>query len=66
MVSTSLDSLFDKTRTVIDGMRSRSFRRIVNTASINGQKGQVLSFQPTTRLEPQGKNPPQRSHELDH
>ncbi|MGH6946428.1 MAG: acetoacetyl-CoA reductase [Kiloniellales bacterium] len=40
VLSTNLDSLFNMTRNVIDGMRARSFGRIVNISSINGQKGQ--------------------------
>lgn len=36
-----LDSLFFMTRPVIEGMRARGFGRIVNIASINGQKGQA-------------------------
>jgi acetoacetyl-CoA reductase len=41
VVSVDLDSLFNCTRPVINGMRERGFGRIVNIASINGQKGQV-------------------------
>jgi acetoacetyl-CoA reductase len=37
---TNLDSLFNMTRGVIEGMRERGFGRIVNISSINGQKGQ--------------------------
>ncbi len=40
VVSTNLDSLFNMTRNVIEGMRDRGFGRIVNIGSINGQKGQ--------------------------
>ncbi len=36
-----LDSMFNMTRPVIDGMRSRNFGRIINISSINGQKGQM-------------------------
>jgi acetoacetyl-CoA reductase len=36
-----LDSLFNMTRPVINGMRERNFGRVVNIASINGQKGQL-------------------------
>lgn len=36
-----LDSLFNMTRPVIDGMRGRGFGRIINISSINGQKGQM-------------------------
>ncbi len=40
VISTNLDSLFNVTRQVIEGMRERGFGRIVNISSINGQKGQ--------------------------
>lgn len=38
---TNLDSLFNCTRPVIEGMRARNFGRIINISSINGQKGQM-------------------------
>jgi acetoacetyl-CoA reductase len=41
VIRTNLDSVFNMTRLVIDGMRSRSFGRIVNISSINGRKGQM-------------------------
>jgi acetoacetyl-CoA reductase len=41
VLRTNLDSMFTMTRPVIDGMRTRKFGRIVNIASINGQKGQL-------------------------
>ena len=41
VVSVNMDSLFNMTRQVIEGMRDRSFGRIVNISSINGQKGQA-------------------------
>jgi acetoacetyl-CoA reductase len=41
VIRTNLDSMFTVTRPVIDGMRTRSFGRIVIISSINGQKGQV-------------------------
>ena len=41
VIRTNLDSLFTCTRPVIDGMRSRSFGRIIIISSINGQKGQM-------------------------
>jgi acetoacetyl-CoA reductase len=41
VIRTNLDSMFTVTRPVIDGMRNRSFGRIVIIASINGQKGQM-------------------------
>ena len=40
VVSTNLDSAFNMTRPLINGMRDRSFGRIINVSSINGQKGQ--------------------------
>ena len=40
VVNTNLGSLFNMCRNVIEGMRERKFGRIVNIASINGQKGQ--------------------------
>jgi acetoacetyl-CoA reductase len=40
VINTNLGSLFNMTRNVIEGMRSRKFGRIVNISSINGQKGQ--------------------------
>jgi acetoacetyl-CoA reductase len=41
VIRTNLDSMFTVTRPVIDGMRNRSFGRIVIISSINGQKGQM-------------------------
>jgi acetoacetyl-CoA reductase len=41
VLRTNLDSMFTMTRPVIEGMRARNFGRIVNIASINGQKGQI-------------------------
>ena len=40
VIATNLDSLFNLSRAVIDGMCERGFGRIVNISSINGQKGQ--------------------------
>ena len=40
VINTNLNSLFNMTRPVIEGMRNRGFGRIVNISSINGQKGQ--------------------------
>jgi acetoacetyl-CoA reductase len=40
VINTNLNSLFNMTRNVIEGMRERGFGRIVNISSINGQKGQ--------------------------
>jgi len=41
VMRTNLDSLFNMTRQVIEGMRERQFGRIVNISSINGRKGQA-------------------------
>jgi acetoacetyl-CoA reductase len=41
VISTNLDSLFNMTRNVIEGMRARSYGRIISISSINGQKGQM-------------------------
>jgi acetoacetyl-CoA reductase len=41
VIRTNLDSLLNMTRPLINGMRERNFGRIVNIASINGQKGQL-------------------------
>jgi acetoacetyl-CoA reductase len=40
VINTNLNSCFNVTRPVIDGMRERKWGRIVQIASINGQKGQ--------------------------
>ena len=40
VINTNLGSLFNMTRQVIEGMRSRKFGRVINISSINGQKGQ--------------------------
>jgi acetoacetyl-CoA reductase len=40
VIRTDLDSLFNVTRNVYEGMRNRGYGRIVNISSINGQKGQ--------------------------
>jgi len=41
VVRVNMDSLFNMTRQVIEGMRDRGWGRIVNISSINGQKGQM-------------------------
>jgi acetoacetyl-CoA reductase len=41
VIRTNLDSLFNMTRPVIEGMRARSYGRIIVISSINGQKGQM-------------------------
>ena len=40
VINTNLGSLFNMSRQVIEGMRSRKFGRIISISSINGQKGQ--------------------------
>ncbi|MFN2348866.1 MAG: acetoacetyl-CoA reductase [Thioalkalivibrio sp.] len=40
VMSTNLDSVFNVTRQVIEGMAERGFGRVVNISSVNGQKGQ--------------------------
>ena len=37
----NLDSLYNMTKPVIDGMTERGWGRIINISSINGQKGQI-------------------------
>ena len=41
VIRADLDSVFNTSRHVIDGMRDRNFGRIINISSINGQKGQM-------------------------
>lgn len=41
VIRTNLDSAFNLTRNVIEGMRASGFGRIVTISSINGQKGQM-------------------------
>jgi acetoacetyl-CoA reductase len=40
VIETNLNSLFNVTKQVIEGMVDRGFGRIINISSINGQKGQ--------------------------
>jgi len=40
VIDTNLNSLFNVTKQVIDGMVERQWGRIVNISSVNGQKGQ--------------------------
>lgn len=40
VLSTNLDSVFNITRHVVDGMTQRGFGRIINISSLNGEKGQ--------------------------
>jgi acetoacetyl-CoA reductase len=39
-MGTNLDSVFNMTKPIIDGMLERGWGRIINISSINGQKGQ--------------------------
>ncbi|HWA00643.1 MAG TPA: acetoacetyl-CoA reductase [Caulobacterales bacterium] len=41
VIRVNMDSVFNMTRQVIEGMRARGFGRIINISSINGQKGQA-------------------------
>ena len=41
VIRVNMDSVFNMTRQVIEGMRERGFGRIINISSINGQKGQA-------------------------
>ncbi len=41
VIGTNLSGLFNMTRHVWEGMRDRSFGRVINISSVNGQKGQV-------------------------
>lgn len=40
VIDTNLNSLFNVTKQVIDGMADRGWGRIINISSVNGQKGQ--------------------------
>ena len=44
VIRVNMDSVFNMTRQVIEGMREREWGRIINISSINGQKGQMLSL----------------------
>ncbi|MDO9599162.1 MAG: acetoacetyl-CoA reductase [Azoarcus sp.] len=39
VISTNLDSVFNMTKQVMDGMLARKWGRIINVSSVNGQKG---------------------------
>ena len=39
VISTNLDSVFNMTKPVLDGMTDRGWGRIINISSVNGQKG---------------------------
>jgi acetoacetyl-CoA reductase len=41
VIGVNLNSLFNMTRQVIEGMRERNWGRVINISSINGQKGQM-------------------------
>ncbi|HEX2242275.1 MAG TPA: beta-ketoacyl-ACP reductase [Gammaproteobacteria bacterium] len=41
VININLNSVFNLTRHVIEGMTSRGFGRVINISSINGQKGQM-------------------------
>ena len=41
VIRVNMDSLFNMSRQVIEGMRDRGWGRIINISSINGQKGQM-------------------------
>jgi acetoacetyl-CoA reductase len=41
VIRVNMDSLYNMTRQVIEGMREREWGRIINISSINGQKGQA-------------------------
>jgi acetoacetyl-CoA reductase len=41
VINTNLNSCFNMSRNVIEGMRERGFGRIINISSINGIKGQM-------------------------
>jgi acetoacetyl-CoA reductase len=41
VIFVNLASIFNMSRQVIDGMRTRGYGRIINISSINGQKGQM-------------------------
>src|SRR6185312_6069243 len=41
VIRVNMDSLYNMTRQVIEGMRERGWGRIINISSINGQKGQA-------------------------
>ena len=40
VISTNLDSMFNVTKQVIEGMVEAGFGRVINISSVNGQKGQ--------------------------
>jgi acetoacetyl-CoA reductase len=40
VMSTNLDSMFNVTKQVIDGMLDKGWGRVINISSVNGEKGQ--------------------------
>jgi acetoacetyl-CoA reductase len=40
VIHTNLDSVFNMTKAVLDGMADRGWGRVINISSVNGQKGQ--------------------------
>jgi acetoacetyl-CoA reductase len=40
VIATNLDSVFNMTRQVVNGMTERGFGRVINISSVNGEKGQ--------------------------
>ena len=41
VIRVDLDSMFNMTQPVINGMRDRNYGRIIHISSVNGQKGQM-------------------------
>jgi len=41
VIKSNLDSVFNVTKQVLDGMVGRNYGRIINISSVNGQKGQA-------------------------
>jgi acetoacetyl-CoA reductase len=41
VIKTNLDSIFNVTKQVVDGMVEREWGRVINISSVNGQKGQA-------------------------
>ncbi len=41
VMNINLDSLFNVTRQIVEGMTNRGFGRVINISSVNGQKGQL-------------------------
>ncbi len=39
VINTNLDSVFNMTKQVMDGMLERKWGRVINVSSVNGQKG---------------------------